>query len=1328
MEEINSKPIGDYENGEDLFWKVINNKVLLNLIIEKIQRTEWEIYHNYRQVGVENRLKFEYISSFYWLIVNRQYSLLKNKIENNDFILFNKKSIEVLFKYFSILNGTFLDEKAKIQKQDEKEASILKSLILLLLEKRREEFEVCDLTKAAVISNCKEAINILISEPYSFMVYPSTIQLALEKCDSEMVSLLLLNHDTKKNIILNDETKKKSLNLAISNKKYALTVVQLLLDNPNLYILPTKTTTTTTTTTPTTTTTGSFKYEIGLLKVDGDYNDDDDDTTTTTTPPPPPPPPIGSFEYEIGFQYKVDGDYDDDDDDDRHSNNFLHLEDKYSNNFIEYRNFIELGNYQIMKRLLDLNVVKKNHSNETFKITDSIDELLLKMEINFKCCHGFYIETPKAIQNSIEEIIKNQNTSQEKKLKLLQRLIVIVSREIQFNKSYILKYGESINEFHNDGFYSLNDEEYENCSSNDINESKLITLCRYLALELHFFAAQYEIIAIIQRAMNAFRENNIEWYEPFFKLIDPISRTITIKDKSNFDWIFKSTKCELFKEFIFSRKFVFETFESSIYLYENKENIPLNMCHLFTHEFFFIKPYFKAIKECDIERLKKIDSIIGASSFSKQPLQQQNKDLYDLPSSKEDVLKLINYFSETGFKVFTKQDLTSFFSNVFKTIEPSEIIIVFPSNTLNVNDFLLSAMFDLDFKLLELLVNSLDDIRFTVDDFETVKNFQRQLFTKKLHIIHNDKQLIEFDSLYRLIEVMIKKYSKTKKLNVVKLSRSVEVIVNYLFQMLIQREYITSKEVTKLYQLLQHHSVPIYHSLFNSFFYLLIRSSKFTKYIMSRPGITVFFELNYEQSYNCSIEDYEGLNEINQKGFNLANYLQPDIFTFEYVLGVNSETGEYNTKFDQVLLQLVHQLSHSIIYEVDIVNEFLFQSLNADLKYFLDIRRVDLFFLQLDFINKQIELTNEENYVCQEENQLFPLQEFIYNSPANTLLPTSDLLLNREQPPPPSSLLSNEESSTEGLKFSLPCINTFNFSNSVLDLSCMVMNIDEIQRFIEWNWYRSSFQTTIFSRSLFWSRFDITEHLLKNYDIPFFSLPHLGFDNNYAYILEFKYIVENHFDKVKNQTLFLANQLKFDNLTFSVFLVNDIVEYVLRCQDNEYNQFINIETRENFLDNLICILYDNHNNKIALDEENYSPERETLLASIMDSEETKLMIENAYNRFKVANDEKSKTLLEKRTQEYQEQNDNIFICAFAKGDITMCELLLKYYPKQHKITNYAITESIRRNNIHIIKYYYHKNNQNLIINLRDDKSLLEHLKNELSYHEDYKFDTNFNFN
>ncbi|KAM9954036.1 hypothetical protein ACTFIR_009154 [Dictyostelium discoideum] len=90
----------------------------------------------------------------------------------------------------------------------------------------------------------------------------------------------------------------------------------------------------------------------------------------------------------------------------------------------------------------------------------------------------------------------------------------------------------------------------------------------------------------------------------------------------------------------------------------------------------------------------------------------------------------------------------------------------------------------------------------------------------------------------------------------------------------------------------------------------------------------------------------------------------------------------------------------------------------------------------------------------------------------------------------------------------------------------------------------------------------------------------------------------------------------------------------------------------------------------------------------------KYLFTHYYNFFVPSFDEISKSSI------------NFFTESFIRGDILMCDLFLKYYPLQFKITNDLISSAINKNKTNIIKYYC----ENGIIKSNNQ---LDHLNNQL---------------
>ncbi|EGC40473.1 hypothetical protein DICPUDRAFT_25175, partial [Dictyostelium purpureum] len=78
--------ITNSNKNETLFYKVFHNKYLFNLIFYHIRATEWVKYSDIRRINNENRKKFKEITSLDWLLKNKEYQLLKCKLEAKEYI------------------------------------------------------------------------------------------------------------------------------------------------------------------------------------------------------------------------------------------------------------------------------------------------------------------------------------------------------------------------------------------------------------------------------------------------------------------------------------------------------------------------------------------------------------------------------------------------------------------------------------------------------------------------------------------------------------------------------------------------------------------------------------------------------------------------------------------------------------------------------------------------------------------------------------------------------------------------------------------------------------------------------------------------------------------------------------------------------------------------------------------------------------------------------------------------------------------------------------------------------------------------------------------
>ncbi|KAM9990511.1 hypothetical protein ACTFIY_006556 [Dictyostelium cf. discoideum] len=251
--------INNSNNYEKSFWKIFSNFYLLKLIINKINNTEWIKFENPKQINhFKNRKKFKDITSLKWMIKKKQFSLLKLKINNGDeFINIDKHSIYELFRSLSLtpnsINVLDDDNFNKIQEDwiyndleaqyyqpksivqyNENDIIQIKEILNLLLNKRRNEFEICDLTNAAINCNSLYVLKLLISEPYYIDVIPSSILLAYRKCDPIIILELF---KFNKSIFSFYEIKIHSLEQSSKNENNSLEMVKFILENDDLHKL-----------------------------------------------------------------------------------------------------------------------------------------------------------------------------------------------------------------------------------------------------------------------------------------------------------------------------------------------------------------------------------------------------------------------------------------------------------------------------------------------------------------------------------------------------------------------------------------------------------------------------------------------------------------------------------------------------------------------------------------------------------------------------------------------------------------------------------------------------------------------------------------------------------------------------------------------------------------------------------------------------------------------------------------------------------------------------------------------------------------------------------
>ncbi|EAL68607.1 hypothetical protein DDB_G0277579 [Dictyostelium discoideum AX4] len=139
------------------------------------------------------------------------------KIKHGDHIEITD-SIKDLFSTLS--SDPLINNNNKFKYKDEDYLEIIE----LLMKHRRDEFEATDLINTAVISS-PDIIRLLVNEPYSVIIYPTTFEFAI----------INSNLETIKNY---EEFKRKSLSLATQRKTFKTTITEYIFNNPSLYSIP----------------------------------------------------------------------------------------------------------------------------------------------------------------------------------------------------------------------------------------------------------------------------------------------------------------------------------------------------------------------------------------------------------------------------------------------------------------------------------------------------------------------------------------------------------------------------------------------------------------------------------------------------------------------------------------------------------------------------------------------------------------------------------------------------------------------------------------------------------------------------------------------------------------------------------------------------------------------------------------------------------------------------------------------------------------------------------------------------------------------------------
>ncbi|KAM9969575.1 hypothetical protein ACTFIR_001411 [Dictyostelium discoideum] len=709
--------------------------------------------------------------------------------------------------------------------------------------------------------------------------------------------------------------------------------------------------------------------------------------------------------------------------------------------------------------------------------------------------------------------------------------------------------------------------------------------------------------------------------------------------------------------------------------------------------------FFEALKSGDI------DGISGLPYFSPD----KTYSLWILPSSIDLVIKLVEYFSNEPFWANFLLDSTPFYEKVCEIL-PVEEIKLFPQLVTDFPyDYFSESIFQLDFDIIYLFIKHFDNF----DPNSSLSILEELIsFIKPSKIVCDrsiELQNLKIDSLFMVLKELLVKYSKA--INSLPMKKLYEKIIIYFYMKLISCGNSNIDHINKFRSLVGKHSFTEFPFDFTTcIYYLLKRSPKFLRFMFDDSILLPLNKVSYRKTIEGTLESQ----------FDIT------IFTFNYIFDLNSD-GYYVNSFDDIINQLFNQLTFKTFNFIDIPNsnlkyDYITKRLDWILQFCLIIKRVDLFFNQLLIINNFINNDPDWNLI-----------KYTINTPSSKFKFNENEIENKNQINKPYNLNWVDEncklqllllSSSSSLPVS-KIIKSFEYSNLTLELICVVLEINEIQKFIELNFNIPNLLDNLYTASIQRNKFEVVEYIFSNFN---FKIPcfHHHNNNNFIYdmYLELQYLLNNHYEIIKNIKT-IEYDYKISNYSnYSLIFLDQFIGFLNQNQ-NEYLSFIDSSTisRNQVLDNFVISLSFQCNESpinILPKNENFNFNKEIFIEILL-QQDCQLLIKNKMEQFLISlkiNEENKFKQLEKF---YIEDMDNPFLKGFINGEIKYCELVKKYYPNQFKITKSSIIKAISFDNIHIIKYYYQENNCiGLNNSFKSDIQLFEFLILELKNHQDYK--------
>ncbi|KAK5579336.1 hypothetical protein RB653_009018 [Dictyostelium firmibasis] len=982
-------------NNESIFWRVIHNVYLLKLIIERVEVAV--------ATDMFRQIKFKHITSMESMIEKRQFELLKCKLKANENIELSKLSLQKLF----ILSNNNNSEITQ---------PIFKEIINLLFEKKKLELLQFDLLSIALEIETKnfpslsfeifgttslglsskknilenyEVVETLLNEPFSIIILPSIFEWAIVNCSFQMLEILI----ESPNLIITEQLKNNSISLVFSrDENNRESIIGLLLKNPQLYnkkpnIIPQQ---------------QSLCNTIpNILLVD------DKDTIKL--------PEIEKIlllndsniiNQLLNLHYfklsKLDKNLEE-------KIKEIIKNDLSENKIKEIFRVMVIQDIKYYKDYLLKYLEPINHLNiEYFGCVICFSFLNFEPKTFKWVIETITLETAPAVGNKTTKnpfkfsIIKPtiEGMSFDKKKFIIERELESTYEFIEFftkqSEQLGFRNGEVEQEIKNLLLSSKTSEQYDRVYNSISPNAKLNTSSK------QSYPKKWNKILIKLTEWNLDSSNiYVNNKETFDWIIENCDQFLLKEKLRNFSTreIFQFKSLDLIQ-------YAIEKFENSSktsVLYYPKS---LNGDTYFYRNLLYHHTYINAINKCDVDTLKFIDENIlnfkllnNMIESIKNPnghnysylnyyngyygnnIDNKKKNVFNLSNKNiEDQEKLVKYLNNSGYKAFDEKTFEKFlidfeldddkikinFNDQFQQYSIKICHNISPTLMLKVingfsNDFqkkLIPSFSDLDLNLM-FTNNSI----FSTYDYDSYYEYDLENESEEhpntvlllsgdqnpIHVVRCIEILINFFKTTTLTTNTNSKYENDR--NVVVLQK----LINRLFRCLIKIEDIQFKEVEKTRRLILDNSISLEHSLFHSFYYLNLKSSKLTNYIQNFP-----FMGNLLKSNNVSNYDSETI--YNHNGYDIGKYLKANTFTWEFIFGKGGSNGnnssyEFVPPFSIVFERLIHEISHLPYFSDNMIEnekDYLSKIFNYNLEYLLTIKRVDLFFDELEYIKKQL--------------------------------------------------------------------------------------------------------------------------------------------------------------------------------------------------------------------------------------------------------------------------------------------------------------------------------------------------------------------------------------